>query len=140
MLIQTRVDNGGNLHLSAYTFSEEEFASLHRVLRTAQINPSFNALPSDATGRPGRRYRIALSWISALETVLGGRFDGGSFVPGDARGARYACREVRLGGAGVGCKELVAPDQDVAAVQCALIARDLNWLGSAARLGRCGES
>ena len=138
MLVNTKFLPSGELQIDAYSFSLDEFLALEETLRTAGVNTISQQIPSDASGRDGRRYTATSTQTKALEELLGGKFQSnGEFVSSVGAGNPYACVEINLSGKGVGCEELLASDKSSAQTKCALIARKNGWFGGVPNEGTC---
>ncbi len=138
MLIKTQFVPSGELQVDANTYSIHEFTALENALDLAGIQAIFYQLPADYANRESRRYTVPSNQVTLLEAVLEGTFQSnGQFVPRAGTGNKYACREITLRGSGSGCEDLVAPNDSVAQVKCALIARTNNWFGGVPNMGIC---
>jgi hypothetical protein len=150
MFIRTYMRAPGTLYIVAYSFSNDEWATLEETLRIAGIEPNFFRIePStfrpegdDPGGREGRIYAVD-TWgkIGRLAQVLQGRFnvETGVFTPTTETGDRYACREMGRSGFESGCEELVAPNHVIARTKCGIIASKNNWFGGEALPGHCED-
>lgn len=137
MLIQTSIEHS-ELRLDAYTFDAKEFDALRRTLISASAGTEYQSIEEDDSGREGRRYIVLSGQIPKLQIVLGGSFDPqGKFAATAGSGTTYACHQIVRGGAGPGCKELVASDDHVASTKCAIIAGTNRWWGGVAQPGKC---
>lgn len=139
MQLRARVDDDGGLELLASTYSSAEFEHLHNVLSRLGIIRIRNPARRDRDGREVREYSVLPEDVARLERELGGSFEeDGTFTErARKRGRPYACREISPNGRGQGCKEIIATDQSVALVKCALIAGQNNWFGGEPHEGTC---
>jgi hypothetical protein len=139
MQVKAKVDENGGLRLLASTYSSAEFEHLHNVLSRLGTIRIRNPARRDRDGREMREYSVLPENVARLERELGGRFEeDGTFseVP-TKRGHPYACREISPNGRGHGCEEIIATDQSVALMKCALIAGQNNWFGGVPQEGTC---
>jgi hypothetical protein len=145
MLITVTI-RGDELHLAAYSHSEEELRAVDAVLAKVGLSGSHVASKRLLDPRPGRLYRIRVDEAYKLEELLQVRFSGagrktriavdGSDGVGDD-GSGYRCERVVRNGMGKGCIDIDAHNMDVAIVKCALLARKKKWFGAVARKGPC---
>jgi len=143
MLITVTI-RGDDLHLAAYSHSEEELRAVDAVLTEAGLSGTHVASKRLLDPRPGRLYRIRVDEAYKLEEMLQVRFSGAGrktriTVEGSdgAGGGGYHCERVVRKGMGKGCIDIKAHNMDVAIVKCALLARKKKWFGAVARKGPC---
>jgi hypothetical protein len=141
MQLRAQFSEDGDLQLTAATYGGAEFTALHDVLERAGSFLIKNPLEMDRSKRMIQEYRIPRKAIKQLERILGGKFDEeGSFAgKSPQRGRRYACTEITTRGHGRGCETIVAIDDSIALVKCALIAGRNNWFGGMAKAGACAD-
>lgn len=140
VLIKTELRDD-QLRLFAYTFQQSEFEILESVLKRVGISSDFSPIEPDSSKREGRRYYVPGPMVPNLGHALGGSFDSaGRFTPDPAgSGARYACKEKKLGGRdGKGCQDFTASDDQSAFVACSLIAGRHGWYFGKHQPGTCG--
>jgi hypothetical protein len=138
MLVDSELESSGDLALTAYTVDPSELRALEKVLERAGVYASGTSAPPDAANRPATKYVVPKKLIRALGLKIGGRFSqSGEFQPRPGGKRPFACERVDLIGVSGDCRTLHADDMAAARVQCALLARNLQWFGGIPRNGRC---
>lgn len=142
MLVVSNQDSSGNLLLSAYSYEEKELDSVLFALKKYAISFDYRQIERDVSDRIGRQYIVPSRDVVALGKRLDGRFDdNGTFIPdevsGGDEGKHFACRQITFDGTGLGCVDVLADDEDDAALRCALVANKQKWLGDVPSPGTC---
>ena len=148
MLLIPQIIYNGNLYLDAYSFSSEEIGAVASILHKAKIRHVNEELTKDTQGRYGLRFIIISGEIIKLEQTLRLKFEGRdkntkvvfnpSYANADGQGDNdisFKCS--RIDNPPYSCSTIFAKDETEAAVKCALIASQNNWLGGVPTRGRC---
>jgi hypothetical protein len=138
MLIIPHVRGGGRTDLDAFSFSVAEIAMVGIYVRSLGFEAPSKPLPSDNVGRNGERYSLSAQASTVVQHRLGVDFGSGRFIFRSEHGPAFRCVELALNSDDGQCVNIVAADAAEAAVKCALIANEKNWLGGVAQTGTCG--
>ncbi|MEJ0029093.1 MAG: hypothetical protein WDO15_01410 [Bacteroidota bacterium] len=136
VIIPEKISFNSSLLLRAYSFKEDEFIPLERIIRIATNELRMFILPPDNEERSGRGYEIRSHLVVQFQEYLGVIFGDTGFALKE-QGTQYSCKELKVKGGSSDCKTIYAEDIDRAITKCALVAKDKGWYSGEAKEGSC---
>jgi hypothetical protein len=134
------------LKLSAYSYQETEFSIVRSFFRQRDFSPLEQEIRPDKYNRKGKMFIIqSLNTIARFQSILritifnqeGETKILPSNEPGSPNENPYCCIRLSLDVSDKGCVDIIAPDDKVAFLKCALIAGQLYWFGAESKRGKC---
>lgn len=146
MLLIPKLDDAGNLHLNAFSFSQRELHAVVETLEKEKIVLQITKLAIDAMGREGIGLLVKKIDIIRIQQLLNITFkieEGRTKVVFHPKKLNFdgnnpqSYRCSRIDAPPHACETVYAYDDSEAVLKCALVASENNWLGGVPRPGEC---
>ena len=136
MLAVPFLQDNGDLYIDIYTYDEEDFARVRKVLEEAGLTPEAHDMENPGK-RKDKRFTITKPDREKLEQYLRAQFDKTlhrTVVEFDSEGKPYHCVGTDQEGNELSSVEFLAKNENVAALKAGFVANNNRWYDAKATL------